>query len=52
MTGREFCELLEIDYDEIVEARREHEKQNVEYFLSELIKMDVVRRRLLELLNS
>lgn len=52
MTGREFCELLEIDYDKIVKTRKEHENQNVDYFLSELVKIDSVRQRLKKLLNN
>ena len=43
MTGREFCELLELDYDEIVKEREARVDDNLPYFLSELIKIDVVR---------
>lgn len=52
MTGREFCDLLEIDYDEIVNIRRADEPDNVEYFLSELVKIKSVRERLRELLDD
>ena len=51
MTGREFCELLEIDYDEIVAVRRADGPDNIEFFLSELARIDAVRPRLLELLD-
>lgn len=51
MTGREFCELLEIDYDKIVAKRRADGPDNVEYFLSELARIEAVRPRLLELLG-
>ena len=44
MTGREFCHLLELDYDEIVEERKIHAEDNIVYFLSELIKIDAVKR--------
>ena len=44
MTGREFCHLLELDYDEIVEARKVHAEENIVFFLSELIKIDAVKR--------
>ena len=43
MTGSEFCELLEIDYDEIVRARRNDQPENVRYFLSVLVKIDEVK---------
>lgn len=52
MTGREFCHLLEIDYDAIVETRREYGRDNIEFFLSELIKIKKVRKRLTKLLKS
>lgn len=52
MTGREFCTLLEIDYDAIVEARRADGADNVEFFLSELVKNEPIRRRLRDLLGQ
>ena len=52
MTGREFCELLETDYDAIVEVRKMHGPDNVEFFLSELVKIESIRPRLLQLLNG
>lgn len=52
MTGREFCTLLEIDYDAIVEARRADGADNVEFFLSELVKIEPIRRQLRDLLGQ
>ena len=52
MTGREFCDLVEIDYDAIVEARRADGSDNVEFFLSELVKIDSIRLRLRDLLGE
>ena len=43
MTGREFCELLELDYDAIVEERKGSSDPNLPFFLSELVKIDVVK---------
>ena len=51
MTGREFCDLLEIDYDSVVEARRADGSDNVEFLLSELVKIESVRQRLRRLLG-
>ena len=51
MTGREFCELLEIDYDAIVRARQADCPDNVEFLLSELVKIEPARHRLMELLG-
>ena len=52
MTGREFCDLVEIDYDAIVEARRADSSDNVEFFLSELVKIESIRPRLRDLLGE
>jgi len=49
--GREFCDLLEIDYDAIVEARRTDGSDNMEFFLSELVKIRQVRQVLRDLLG-
>ncbi len=47
MTGREFCELLEIDYDEIVQARTTDQSENMAYFVRELAGIKAVRDLLL-----
>ena len=52
MTGREFCELLEIDYEKIVNERKRDQPNNVQYFLSELVKIKQVREILKTLLNK
>ena len=52
MTGRQFCQLLEIDYDAIVQARLVDCADNVEFFLLELTKIKGIKRRLLDLLNG
>ena len=51
MTGKEFCELLEIDYDVIVKKRNKDVSENFNYFLSEIIKIDVVKDWLKKLLS-
>ena len=52
MTGREFCELLEISYDDIVRRRQEDCYDNCEYFVEEILKVDSVRLRMLQLLRD
>ena len=52
ITGRGFCELLEIDYDEIVESRKSDQPENLRYFLSELVKIKEVRVLLKRLLKN
>ncbi|WP_419739939.1 hypothetical protein [Ruegeria sp.] len=51
MTGREFCDLLEIDYDSIVRARQADGPDNVEFLLTELAKIEPIQTRLRELLG-
>ena len=36
MTGKEFCNLLNINYDEIVNQRQSDAKENFDYVLSQL----------------
>lgn len=43
MTGRQFCELLEIDYDEIVETRTSDTAYNRQLFVTDLLKIDQMR---------
>lgn len=43
MTGREFCSLLELDYDEIVTLRKKDQEANLLYFADELLRIDEVR---------
>lgn len=52
MTGKEFCDLLEIDYEEIVIFRKREQPENMQYFLSELVKIGPVRKDLIALLNQ
>ncbi len=49
MTGRAFCDLLEIDYDAIVERRKADGPDNVSCFLAELLKIESVRQDILKL---
>ena len=52
MTGKEFCDLLEIDYQEIVTFRKQEQPENMQYFLSELVNIDPVRNDLIALINK
>jgi len=52
MTGRQFCELLEIDYDKIVQERKREQPDNVRFFLRELVSIDQARTILRELLHN
>lgn len=43
MTGPELCNLVGINYEEIIELRKLHQKENFDYFMSELLKIESVR---------
>ncbi len=45
MTGKEFCELLEIDYCEIVHARKADQPANLDHFVEELLTIPAVKSR-------
>ncbi|OGO16963.1 MAG: hypothetical protein A2Z14_15300 [Chloroflexi bacterium RBG_16_48_8] len=51
MTGRELCELLEIDYDQIREERNMLQSENLEYFLSELLQNTEIREIIEQMLQ-
>lgn len=46
MTGRELCELLNINYAEIIAMREQDAQDNIYYFLEELIKIPDVKKLL------
>ena len=48
MTGQEFCDLLELNYMEIVQMRAQQGPENARYFLKELIGIDSARKILKE----
>lgn len=43
LTGHELCEILQIDYEKIIEQRKQDAKDNFEYFIDELLKIDEVK---------
>jgi len=52
LTGREFCDLLELDYDSIVKLREPLWEGNIAYFISELLKISEVRDQIVERLKT
>ncbi|UZK64367.1 type II restriction endonuclease [Mycoplasma mycoides subsp. capri] len=52
MTGKEFCDLLQIDQHELQEYRKKDADQNLKYFISELIKIRKVRQEILKQLSE
>lgn len=46
MTGPEFCELLRLDYEAVLDKRREHQAENLRYFVAELVQIEAVQTAL------
>ena len=46
MTGREFCELLKVDYDAVLAKRKEHQVDNLKFFVDELVQIPAVQAAL------
>jgi len=43
LTGKELCKLLGIDYDEIIKIRMSDQQNNLEYFVIEILKIDIIK---------
>lgn len=37
LTGRELCEILNLDYDKIINSRKQDAKENLDYFIDEIL---------------
>ena len=45
MTGREFCKMIGLDFDKIVEGRKSDQKENLDYFIEELKKIPEIHSK-------
>jgi len=52
MTGREFCNLLGIDYDGLVEIRAQDTEDNTRYFIQELLLIPKIKQIIQEILQQ
>ncbi|MCM1022799.1 MAG: hypothetical protein NC395_01925 [Prevotella sp.] len=52
MTGRELCDILSIDYDDIVAARKADARDNVDFFISELLAIPGIKEKILKSLEK
>ncbi len=46
MTGEDFCVLVGISYDDIIQLRKKDQEANFDYFISELARIEPVSRAL------
>jgi len=51
MTGRELCDILGINFDQFVAARKQEQAGNLEYFLGQLVSVQEISARLRQLLK-
>lgn len=51
MTGAEFCKILKLNYNFIYNERQKHAKENFNYFIDELLKIDEVKNLILNKLK-
>lgn len=52
MTGQELCDLLNISYKKIVDARKKDQKANVDYFIDELLLIDEIKNKIKDKLSE
>ena len=52
LTGKELCELFQINYDEIRKVRMRDQRINLEYFISEIMKIPRVRAIMVRILDK
>ena len=49
MTGREFCDIVELDYESILELRKKKVEGNISYLIRELLKISEVKEKMKEI---
>jgi len=52
MTGSEFCELVNINYDEIKKEREKDSSLNFDYFIEELLLIEEVQEAIMKKINK
>jgi hypothetical protein len=51
MTGRELCDLIGVDYEQLCEFRAKDQRDNLLYFLKQLLDIPEIRYEVLNLLG-
>lgn len=52
LTGKAFCDILNLDYDSIINTRLADAEDNLTYFVEELLKIEEVKKKILNLLDK
>lgn len=51
MTGKELCQILSLNYEEIINKRNSDANDNVDYFIDGLLKIDEIKQKIIEKLR-
>lgn len=49
LTGRELCKIIDVDYESILEHRREHQPKNFDFFVREFLSIPEVQEKIREI---
>lgn len=52
LTGKELCELFNVDYDEIVSVRTSDQQNNLDYFINEILKISTIKNMVVKRLKG
>ena len=51
-TGKELCNLFHIDFDEITNVRKYHQKENIRLFIKSLLEISEAKEMIIEQLKN
>lgn len=52
MTGKELCDLLGINYENIVQSRKHDQTKNLDFFIESILQIDKLRKMIIEKLQD
>ena len=52
MTGKELCQILNLNYEEIINQRNNDAEDNIDYFIDELLKIDEIKQKIMSKINK
>lgn len=52
MTGKELCQILNLNYEEIINQRNNDAEDNIDYFIDELLKIDDIKQKIIRKLKD
>lgn len=52
MTGKELCQILNLNYEDIINQRNNDADDNIDYFIDELLKIDEIKSKIISKINK